>query len=239
MKTTILGVDVDAVTKKEALGTLLKFLNGDKNHTLFTPNPEFVLLAQDDWEFKDILNTGDLVVPDGVGIVIASKFNEIKIKERVAGCDLVFSLFDAVKGTRTVYLLGGKPGVAEKAKINMESKFSGLKVVGFHDGYFEAKEERSIIKEIRELSPDILLVGTGFPKQEKWIFKYKNKIPVKLTAGIGGSIDIMAGTVKRAPAVMRALGLEWLWRLLLQPKRILRIYKLPLFIIKVIQNKNK
>ena len=239
MKTSILGVSIDVVTRKEALARLLGFLDGERNRTLFTPNPEFVLEAQKDWDFKDILNGGDLVIPDGIGIVLASKLNEVKIKERVAGCDLILSLFDAVrKDKRRVYLLGGKPGVAEQAKTNMEARYPGLKIVGTHDGYFDAKEERAIIKEIRELQPDILLVGIGFPRQEKWIFKYKNKVPAKLTAGIGGSIDIMAGTVKRAPVVMRKIGLEWLWRLLLQPSRITRIYKLPLFIIKAIQSKN-
>ena len=234
MKTEILGVKIDAVTESEALDRLLGFLEEEKNHLLFTPNPEMILEAQKDREFMNILNRGDLVVPDGIGVVLASRLMKNKIKKRVAGCDLVYSLFDKIKETgRTVYFFGGAPGVAELAKTNMEKKFPGLKISGCADGYFNKKKEREIIKEIRALKPDVLLVFSSFPKQEKWIFENRNRVPARLTAGLGGSVDIMAGTVKRAPPAMRAVGLEWLWRLMLQPKRITRMYKLPSFLLKV------
>jgi len=233
MKTEILGVKIDAVTKQEALDKLLGFLEGDINHTVFTPNPEFVLEAGKDGEFKNILNKGDLVVPDGVGLIIASRFAGTRLKERVTGCDLVFSLFDAVKDAgRTVYFFGGKPGVAERAKSNMEERYPGLSIVGCSDGYCDKKRERAVIREIQALKPDILLVFNSFPNQEKWIYEHRNRLPVKITAGLGGSVDIMAGTVRRAPALMRRLGLEWFWRLLCQPSRIKRMYKLPWFLIK-------
>ena len=235
MKTNILGVDIDVVTRSEALAILLGFLDGETNHILFTPNPEFVLEARKDHEFMDILNKGDLVVPDGVGIVLASRITGEKIKERVAGCDLILSLFDEIKDKeRTIYFFGGKPGVAEKAKANMEEKYPGLIIIGCSDGYYDKKKERLIIREIQSLKPDILLVFNSFPKQEKWIYEHKKRLPVKLTAGLGGSIDVMAKTVKRAPAFMRKIGLEWFWRLLLQPSRIKRMYKLPLFFFRVI-----
>ena len=236
-RANILGVMIDAVTKREALSKLLHFLKEDKYHMLFTPNPEFIMEAQKDREFMSILNKGDLVVPDGVGIVIASRLLGEKIKGRVTGCDLILSLFGAVKGKYSVYLLGGAPGVAEMAKANMEARF-GLNIIGFADGFFDKQKERRIIKEIQKLKPDILLVGTGFPKQEKWIYEHRNRLPVKISAGIGGSIDIMAGTVKRAPKIMRLLGIEWLWRLLLQPRRIKRMYKLPIFLLQVLKSKN-
>ena len=235
MKTEILGVLIDAVTKRQALERLLEFLEGDKNRLLFTPNPEFVLEAQKDREFMEILNKGDLVVPDGIGIVIASRITGANIKSRVTGCDLILSLFGEIKNTgHTVYLFGGKPGVAELAKANMENKYPGLKIAGFSDGYYDKQRERAVIREIQELKPDVLLVFNNFPKQEKWIYHNRNRLPVKITAGLGGSVDVMAGTLKRAPVAFRKVGLEWLWRLIRQPNRIKRMYKLPLFLIKAI-----
>ena len=236
-KTDILGVSVDAVTRAEALDTLLGFLQSASNHLLFTPNPEIVLAAQKDPAFKDILNAGDLVVPDGIGLVIASRFCAVKIKERVAGYDLVLSLFDAIKGENgTVYFFGGEPGVAEAAKKNIEAAYKGLVVSGCADGFYDDIKEREVVKDIQRLKPDILLVGNAFGKQEKWIYAHRDELPVKITAGVGGSIDGWAGRVRRAPLFMQKAGLEWLWRLMLQPSRIKRMYKLPLFLFKVIFN---
>ena len=230
-----MGVGVDAVSKTDALTKLLGFLGEDRLHTLFTPNPEFILEAQNDREFAEVLNKGDLVVPDGIGVVLASRLTDVKIKERVAGCDLIMALFNAIKDTdESVYLFGGKPGVAELAKENMQKKYPGLKIAGCSDGYFDVKKERLIIHEIQRLRPAVLLVGIGFPNQEKWIYRHRHRLPVRIAAGIGGSIDVMAGTAARAPAFMRKIGLEWFWRLLRQPSRIKRMYKLPWFLIKAV-----
>ncbi|WP_425448321.1 WecB/TagA/CpsF family glycosyltransferase [Dethiothermospora halolimnae] len=233
MKTNILEVPFDNLTKEEALTKLLEFLDSNKNNLLVTPNPEIVMEANGDKELLKILSEADLVVPDGIGIILAGKIMKNKIKERVAGCDLIFSLFDKMKDTdKTVYLLGAEPGVAEIAKSNMEEKYKNLKIVGVHNGYFDEKEEELIIKEIQDLKPDILLVGLGCPKQEKWIYKNKDRLPVKISAGIGGGIDTMAGKVKRAPKIFQKIGLEWLHRLILEPRRIFRVKKIPLFLIR-------
>lgn len=232
MKINILGVPFDNVNRKEALDKLLGFLHTDANHLLITPNPEIVMKAQTDNELMEIVQQADLVIPDGIGIVLASRIMKSKIRERVAGCDLILSLFNVIKDTgKTVYILGAKPGVAEKAKMNMEQRYKNLRIVGVHDGYFDEAQEEVIVREIQELKPDILLVGLGCPRQEKWIYRNRHKLPVKISAGIGGSIDIMAGTIKRAPKAFQLLGLEWLHRLLLEPQRIFRVKQLPLFLI--------
>ena len=238
MKIDILGVPFDNVNPDEALAKLLKFMNIDKNHLLITPNPEIVMQAQADNELMQILHQADLVIPDGVGIVLASRILKRKVRERVTGYDLIQSLFNVIKDTpKTVYILGAKPGVAEKAKRNMEQKYKNLKIVGVHDGYFDEMQEEIIIKEIQDLKPDLLLVGLGCPRQEKWISKNRSRLPVKISAAIGGSIDIMAGTLKRAPKAFRVLGLEWFYRLLQEPQRIVRMKQLPLFIMWVLKNR--
>ncbi len=231
--TEILGVPIDAVSFNEALSITLSFLSDGKKHMLFTPNPEFVLLAQKDSEFLHILKQADLVVPDGIGIVYASKLTDVKLSERVAGYDLVQAVFENIAKTdKTVYFLGAAPGVAELASKEMTKKYPGLRVVGFHDGYF--KDSEPIIKEINQVSPDILLVGLGAPKQEKWIHENLDRINAKLFVGVGGSFDGMSGKVVRAPKFYQKAGLEWLYRLMKEPKRISRQKFIPVFVVKII-----
>ena len=239
MKTDILGVWIDKITPQEALEKALEFSKGNEPHVIFTPNPEFIMTARKDKKFKDILNAADLLVPDGIGVVLASKlFNKVKIKYRVTGYDLVQEIFKNIsKSGESVYFLGGAPGVAETAREKMQELHNGLKVVGVSDGYFDEVKEIEIIKEIIDKKPDILLLGIGFPKQEKWIDKHKNELPVKLHIGIGGALDGMAGIVPRAPKFFRKCGLEWLYRLIRQPSRWKRQLQLPLFILVVTKEK--
>lgn len=241
VKCEILSVKFDNLSRKSALNVVLGFLKGDKKRRIYTPNPEMVMLAQKDNEFMEVLNSADLCVPDGIGIVIGSKFTGEPIKERVAGYDLIQSVFDSIKSTDiTVYFLGGAPGIAEKAKEEMEKKHSGLKIVGTHDGYFNADNEQEVIDEINALSPDLLLVGIGFPRQEKWIYNNIDRLSSKVLVGVGGSFDVMSGQLKRAPEIFIRLGLEWFYRLITQPSRFVRMLQLPLFLIKVIlKGKNK
>ncbi len=233
MKTKILGVEVDTLTNKEVLDKVDLFLKEEGMKTIFTPNPEMIMATREDEYFMEVLNSANIVIPDGIGVVYASKLNKVKIKERVAGSDTVFSIFEKHKNLgRTVYLLGAGKGVAETAKEKMEEKYKGLQIVGVHDGYFDREEEKNIVEEINRLKPDILLVGLGLGKQEKWIYEHKD-LNVKLAMGVGGVIDVMAGIVNRAPAIFIKLNLEWLYRALKQPKRFFRLLKLPLFILAV------
>ena len=133
----------------------------------------------------------------------------------------------------TVYMFGGAPGVAEKAAEEMRKKYPGLKIVGIHDGYFDAKEEKNIIADIKEKKPSLLLVGLGSPKQEKWIYSNLRFTDAKLAIGIGGSFDVMSGNLKRAPEFFCKLGIEWLYRLIKQPTRFKRMMRLPKFVLRV------
>ncbi len=236
MKSSILGVMFDNYGNAETLEILKGYLKEDKNHIIITANPEMVMAAKNDSEFNTIMNDADLVLPDGIGIVIASRLLKKGINERVPGCDTVQALFE--KTSATVYLLGGKPGVCELAKENIESKYKNIKVIGLNDGYFDNEKEILITEEIKRLKPDILLVGLGFPKQEKWIYKNKD-LPVKISIGVGGTLDVLAGVVKRAPICFQKLGLEWFYRLIKQPSRIGRMSILPIFMLNVILFNNK
>ena len=238
MKTNILNMPIDTFTRQQSLEKLLSFLKEEKNHLLITPNPEIIMEANKDKELMEIIKNADLVVPDGIGVVLASKLNKNKIKERVAGYDLIQNLFDKIKDTNTtVYFFGAGKGVAELAKQKMEQKYKGLKIIGVSDGYFDDQKEKLIIENIQKLKPNILLIGLNFPKQEKWADQYKNILPVQLTCCIGGSFDGMSGTVKRAPVLFQKLGLEWFYRLMKQPKRIVRMVKLPVFVFEVLKEK--
>jgi N-acetylglucosaminyldiphosphoundecaprenol N-acetyl-beta-D-mannosaminyltransferase len=230
--TKILGVNISAASFNENLDIAESFLNSSGFHMIFTPNPEFLVLAQKDGDFLNILNSGDLLVADGVGLYIASKFNAVKIQGRTPGIDLIDALFEKMKPRRqSVYILGGKPGVAQKAAEKIRVKHIGVVVCGFADGYFDEKKEGIILNEIQTLKPDLLLVGLSFPKQEKWVYNNREKLPVKAAIGCGGAIDVFAGTVKRAPAGFRELGLEWFYRLITQPSRIVRMMQLPVFLL--------
>jgi N-acetylglucosaminyldiphosphoundecaprenol N-acetyl-beta-D-mannosaminyltransferase len=220
----------------EALDVLENFLNENKNHIVVTPNPEGVMQSRRNPAFAEALRNADLSLADGTGIVLASFFSRAeRLPERVRGVDTTFALFERLcekKRDFTVYFLGAAHGVAEKAKTNMESRFSNLKVVGLHHGFFDAEDEKKIIAEINSLSPDILFVCLGMPRAELWAAAHK-KINAKITLCVGGTLDIMGGNAQLAPALMRKIGLEWLYRLIRQPRRAARMLDIPRFIFAV------
>lgn len=233
-KTIILGVPFDTLTMKEATDNAVNLLSENGQHIICTPNPEIVMEAQQDMELMGILKAADMVTPDGVGVVWASKYSSTKITERVSGYDLVIEIFKRIKDTNhTVYFFGGAPGVAEKAAEIMKPTYPGLKIVGVHDGYFDETEEKRILIDIKNKKPSLLLVGLGSPKQEKWIYNNLRFTGAKLAMGIGGSFDVMSGNLKRAPKIFCKLGLEWFYRLITQPTRFKRMLKLPKFVLKV------
>lgn len=234
----ILGVPFVNITPEEAVDKVTSYLNNNGKSMIFTPNPEMVMEARKNKEFMEILNSSTMNVPDGIGIVYGSKFTPNKIKHRVAGYDLMLGVFDKMKDMdKTAYFFGGAPGIADRAKKAIEERFPGLKVVGTANGYFDKKREREIIAEINALKPDLLLVGIGFPKQEKWIYDHINELNIKVAAGVGGSFDGWCGNVPRAPKFFIDHNIEWFYRLIKQPSRIGRMMQLPLFMIVVIRNK--
>lgn len=230
----ILDVRIDEVTMDEAVDKVKTFLTEDRVHLICTPNPEMLMTAQDDAEFKNILNSSELNIPDGTGIVWASKKLNGNINERVAGFDFIHRIFELGKDKNmSFYFLGSKPKVAENAGKKIEEIYSGTKIVGSRDGYFPLEEEKKVVKEINAKNPDVLLVAMGAPKQERFINKYKEKLNCKVAIGVGGCFDVIAGNVKRAPKIFIKLRLEWLYRGLTDFKRLKRLGAIPRFMIAV------
>lgn len=238
-KITVLGVPVDSLTMAEAVNCCEKLLSRGCRHFVATANAEMIMMAQQDKELANILANADLVVPDGAGVVWAARYQGHPMPERVAGYDLVQELLalSAQKGYK-IYMLGGAPGIAAQARVNAEKQYPGLQVAGVCDGYFTDVDEVNIIKQIRSVCPDILLVALGVPKQEKWIMRHRENLDVPLSIGVGGTFDVMAGTVNRAPLWMQRSNLEWLYRLASQPGRALRMLALPRFVLRVMVPKN-
>lgn len=238
MKTTILGVSFHNLLPDAACDLAFSFFESSTACTVFTPNPEMVMLARKDTDFKKILDSGDLVIPDGIGVVYASRLTKNKIPRRVAGIDLLTNLFERMgKNGNSVYFLGSAEGVAEAAAIKMKEQFPSLKIVGTSHGYFADEDSAPIIAKINEAKPDMLVVGLGFPRQEKWIFRHKHQLCAKILWGAGGSLDVLSGKIPRAPKIFQKLGIEWLFRLLRQPRRIWRQRVLVKFVFVVLVNK--
>jgi N-acetylglucosaminyldiphosphoundecaprenol N-acetyl-beta-D-mannosaminyltransferase len=246
MKTDILNVKFDVVRLEDVVDIILKKLSVNKKFFLVTANPEIVMYAHSNKYFKKILDSADMIVADGIGIVFASMLNSIKLRERIAGYDLIQKLFYKLTDTSyNIYFLGSTKKNVALAYSNMKQKYHGLNIVGTHHGFFYKQNDdeqtedsiKKIIDNINYLNTDILLVGLGSPRQEEFIYKYKDVINAKIFIGVGGSFDVMSGVLKRAPVFFQRCGFEWLYRFMLQPKRFFRLCVLPKFIFCIITNK--
>ncbi|MBR1579413.1 MAG: WecB/TagA/CpsF family glycosyltransferase [Selenomonadaceae bacterium] len=230
----ILGVGVDPVTMDEALARVEGFFSARSPHLIATANAEMLMNATHDDQLRSILNGADLVVPDGAGTVWAAHHLGADMPERVAGYDLAQEIMRrAPSAGRKIFFFGSAPGVADKAKLKAEQLYPGISIVGTRNGYFSADEEQSIIEQIKRAQPDLLLVALGVPKQEKWLAAHMDELNVPVSIGVGGTFDVMAGVMKRAPLWIQRAKLEWLFRAMLQPKRAGRLLALPKFVFKV------
>lgn len=230
MKTEIMGVAFDNVTMDEALEKAALLLQTPTADYCVTPNAEIVYEAMQDPDFAALLNGASLVLPDGAGVVLGGKILGTPLKQKVAGIEFADHLAEYLSKTGgRLYLLGGKPGIGEKAAENLIAKYPGLQVVGIADGYFQ--QEQPVVEKINEARPDVLFVCLGAPKQERFMRDHKDELQVRFMIGLGGSLDGFAGTVKRAPRWMIQMNLEWLYRLIKEPRRLGRMMRLPKFVL--------
>lgn len=245
----ILGARVDRVDRAQALERARKGMDGGTPFLVVTPNSEIIVQANKDQVFMDLIERAGLVVPDGIGLVIASKIVGQPLRERVTGIDLMEELLAYANdhGSR-VFLLGGKPGVADQAAEKIREKHKDINIVGTWHGYFKGlhtgnlghEEELRIVKEIADLEVDMLFVALGAPKQEFFMDHYQDQLGAKLLMGVGGSLDVISGNVKRAPEFWQKNNLEWLYRIIDDPKaRLKRSLALPVFALNVLIRRDK
>lgn len=224
-------LNVDTFTIDEAI----KYANTISGQVI-TINPEMIENASQNPDFADIINSAELVIPDGIGVEIGLKILGYNVR-RIAGIEFSHRMIEeCAKNSQSVALVGAKPQIVEKAKENLEKEISGLYITYAHDGYFSNDEE--IINELKIRQPRLVLCALGSPKQEEFIIKAKQVLPNALFVGVGGSFDVWSGVVERAPEIYQKLGLEWLYRTVKEPKRFKRIFPtLPLFVLKVLREK--
>jgi N-acetylglucosaminyldiphosphoundecaprenol N-acetyl-beta-D-mannosaminyltransferase len=229
-RVTILGIGVDPVSMPEALARIEGFIDAGTPRLVVTADASGIVAAQSDTQWRDIMLSADLVTPDSAGVVWALERVGAPVGERVSGVDLVEHLcrLSARKGYR-LYFLGAAPGVAQQAAQMMSTKFPGCVVVGARDGFFGSADEVAIVDEVRAASPDALFVGMGIPAQEKFLSRNLYELGAKVSMGVGGTFDVLSGNVKRAPKLIQRLRLEWLWRLVLNPRKWRKAMTLPKF----------
>lgn len=233
MKTDIMGLQFDNITMVEAMDAAKALLQGEHAARVVTPNAEIAYEALHDENTRTILNSAELMLPDGAGVVLASKILKTPLKQKVAGVDFADGLLGVLETTgQSLYLLGSKPGVGELAAQKMMQKHPRLRIAGIADGYFQ--DEAPVIDKINASGADVLFVCLGAPKQEQFMARHQKALHVKLMAGLGGTLDSFAGTVKRAPKWMIRLNLEWLYRLIKEPKRFKRMLRLPKYLWAVV-----
>ena len=245
-KVDILGTKINQITMEETCSKIFSFIENNQKAFVVTPNAEMIMRARTNDELGKILNNADLSLPDGTGVLLASYFFGLDIEERVSGFDLLTKLlsYSNYNHKYSVYFLGGEPGIAKKmverlkkepdsALPNSENLSPNLEISGFHHGYLDQNLTKKVIRDINEKEPDILFVGMGVPLQEKFLKENLNKLNIRVGITVGGSFDVLAGELNRAPAWMQKIGLEWFYRLLQEPKRFKRILTLPHFVLLV------
>ncbi|UPK44277.1 WecB/TagA/CpsF family glycosyltransferase [Paenibacillus pabuli] len=235
--TNIMGIPFPNITMEQTV-TILDDVVDQKQSELFhviTGNPEIVMSCQKDQALRSVVDQAGIVTADGAGIVMVSRFRGGQLTERVTGCDLLFRLLEA--GSRkhwSFYILGAEESVSKRAVEVIAQNYPGVVVRGRQHGFFTTDEEQRIVEEIHEAQPDFLIVALGAPTAELWINKYRHQLNARVAIGVGGSLDILAGKTKRAPAIWQKLNLEWLYRLLSQPSRWRRQLILPRFAVRAL-----
>lgn len=236
----LLSVELCTLTRRELLELLCRRIEKRAQTSVFTPNTQMLLSAHESEDIRCLLATSTLNIPDGVGVRIAAGLHGVRL-ESMSGIDLGEALLSvaAREGWR-VFFLGAKRGVAKRAAENMRARHPTLQICGTHHGYFDkrGKENAAVLRKIRAAAPDILFVCLGFPAQERWIAENLSSLPsVTLAIGLGGSLDVWSGNIRRAPLLVQKAGLEWLWRTVLEPRRARIFVDIPRFLIKALTDK--
>ena len=229
----ILGFDVCTLSQEKIICNIKKDIDNKKQNIIYNVNPLIITNFYKNEKIIEEFNTQNYNIPDGIGIVIASKLKRLKIKNRIAGIEFVDDLIKVANDNKyTIYFYGAKPGIVEKAKSNLEEKYKDIKIIGTMDGYVD---EKKALKDIKKKKPDILLIGMGSPKQENFIINNKKELKdIKVIIPVGGSFDVISGTLKRAPKIFIKLNLEWLYRMIKEPKRFKQNLGLIKFVFLVI-----
>ncbi len=250
-KINIRGVMFDNVDMEEALSKAIHLINGNSASAVFTPNSEIVQLCVEDSDMCRIINSANLIIPDGAGVLLASKILKTPLKQKVAGVEFAKRLSEYCNESgKNLFLLGSKPqttdqqgnfiaSTADEAARKLKEQYPDINICGTADGYFKDNESDRIIKAINDSQADIVFVCLGCPRQEKWIYEFKDKTNAKLFVGLGGTLDVFAGRVKRAPDIFIKLNLEWFYRLIKEPRRLGRMMKIPKFLFYTILKGNK
>jgi N-acetylglucosaminyldiphosphoundecaprenol N-acetyl-beta-D-mannosaminyltransferase len=234
----ILGISIHGVTMAEVLAYAVECIKKRNVCLIMTPNAEILYTASRTSAVKDVLLEADLRIPDGSGLIWAARFQETPLPERVTGIDLMYRLLDyAAEQKMRVFFLGAHPDTIQKAVTAAEETWPGLRICGWQHGYFSDHEESVIIERIKQAKPEMLFVGMGAPRQEEWMVRNRHELNVPLMLGVGGSFDVLSGNLSRAPVWMQKSGLEWLFRLWREPKRIRRMLLLPPFVGAVVKEK--
>ena len=236
MKEKVLGIKVNTENYDELIEEIFGRIERKEKSLIVAINPEKIIKAKEDPALKKLLNEAEIQIPDGIGVILASKIQKGQITSRVTGVDMMMRLCaEAAKRGKGVFLYGGKPGVADKASEKLKELYPEINIAGTQHGY--EKDNDKIIAKINEAKPDILFVAMGSPKQENWINANRDNLYPTIYQGVGGSFDVLAGNVKRAPEAFQKMGLEWFYRLMKEPKRIKRQMALPLFLLEVARSK--
>lgn len=234
----IFGIPVNALTYQDAVDWVAESVVTGKRSWILAINPEKIMKALSDEKLRDLLVQADLFIPDGIGVLWAGKVLGKPFPQRVSGVDiLVLLVKEAAKRGWKIFLLGAPPGASQEVANGWEKQYPGLQVVGCQHGFYQEEEEAQVVAKIRVAAPDLLFVAMGSPRQEQFIVSNRTGLGVPVCMGVGGSFDVISGRKKRAPAWMQKSGLEWSYRLFLEPSRILRMAALPKFVVLVLRKK--
>lgn len=238
MKETVLGINVNTENYDELLPMIFDRIETKEKSLIVAINPEKIIKAKNDPALKKLLNEAEFQIPDGIGVILASKIQKGQITSRVTGVDMMMRLCEeAEKRQKPIFLYGGQPGIADRAAEKLKELFPSIIISGTQDGY--EKDNEKVIAKINEAKPDLLFVAMGSPKQENWINANREQLHPTIYQGVGGSFDVLAGNVKRAPEAFQKIGMEWFYRLMKEPKRIKRQIALPLFLLEVARGSKK